>query len=278
VSAAAPSTDHTTPSRRAGLRDALRRAVCEAEGFAWDSDMLEPDEYGDHADTVLAVLCREWPWLRAEAEDAAAPSTDQAAGLASFVLWLDASDGSVPTHDGVRWPDGTTTIHHRHFGITTTHHDPEAACRAAHGEQGRIVWPEPAPADRAAVLEDAADRFDQHAEQILDGVENKAAFVAKPLRYQSAVWSEAAETLRRLAAEAPKEQGAQADEMPASEELVHIGWWCWRGDNHGHLTAMACRSDNVPVSVPADWARDMEAEIRRLSEEPDDVDLRKGQP
>jgi hypothetical protein len=46
----APATD------RAALREALRRAVCEAEGFAWDSDMLEPDEYGDHADAVLAVL------------------------------------------------------------------------------------------------------------------------------------------------------------------------------------------------------------------------------
>lgn len=38
------------------LRDRIRRAVCEADGFAWDSDMLEPDEYGDHADMILAVL------------------------------------------------------------------------------------------------------------------------------------------------------------------------------------------------------------------------------
>lgn len=38
------------------LRDRIRRAVCEAEGFAWDSDMLEPDEYGEVADMVLAVL------------------------------------------------------------------------------------------------------------------------------------------------------------------------------------------------------------------------------
>jgi hypothetical protein len=76
------TTDH--PSRRAGLRDELRRAVCEAEGFVWDSDMLEPDEYGDHADTVLAVLYREWPWLRAEAEDAVSavvPAADRAAVL-----------------------------------------------------------------------------------------------------------------------------------------------------------------------------------------------------
>ncbi|MBE4735741.1 ParB N-terminal domain-containing protein [Streptomyces caniscabiei] len=41
---------------RAALRDRIRRAVCEAEGFAWDSDMLEPDEYGDVADMVLSVL------------------------------------------------------------------------------------------------------------------------------------------------------------------------------------------------------------------------------
>lgn len=79
------TADH--PSRRAGLRDQLRRAVCEAEGFTWDSDMLEPDEYGDHADTVLAVLYREWPWLRAEAEDAA--PADRAAVLreAAETLW-----------------------------------------------------------------------------------------------------------------------------------------------------------------------------------------------
>jgi len=45
-----PATNQTA------LRDRIRRAVCEAEGFAWDSDMLEPDEYGDHADMVLAAL------------------------------------------------------------------------------------------------------------------------------------------------------------------------------------------------------------------------------
>jgi hypothetical protein len=50
VSSAAP------PADRAELRDRIRRAVCEASGFAWDSDMLEPDEYGEVADAVLAVL------------------------------------------------------------------------------------------------------------------------------------------------------------------------------------------------------------------------------
>ena len=44
------------PTDRAAIRDRIRRAVCEAEGFGWDTDMLEPDEYGDVADAVLAVL------------------------------------------------------------------------------------------------------------------------------------------------------------------------------------------------------------------------------
>jgi hypothetical protein len=85
--------------------------------------------------------------------------TDQTAAPTTFVLWLDASDGSVPTHDGVVWPDGSATIHHRHFGITTTHHSAEAACQAAHGKQGRLVWAE--PTDQAYVLRKAAVRIDR---------------------------------------------------------------------------------------------------------------------
>ncbi|MFF3300942.1 hypothetical protein [Streptomyces sp. NPDC002908] len=49
-----PETE--APADRATVRDRIRRAVCEAEGFAWDTDMLEPDEYGEVADAVLAVL------------------------------------------------------------------------------------------------------------------------------------------------------------------------------------------------------------------------------
>ncbi|MFG2670826.1 hypothetical protein [Streptomyces sp. NPDC048445] len=45
-----------TAAADAGLRDRIRRAICEAEGFGWDTDMLEPDEYGEVADAVLAVL------------------------------------------------------------------------------------------------------------------------------------------------------------------------------------------------------------------------------
>jgi hypothetical protein len=128
------TTDH--PSRRAGLRDELRRAVCEAEGFVWDSDMLEPDEYGDHADTVLAVLYREWPWLRAEAEDAASavvPAADRAA-LKTRI----AAAVQPPLMD--------------------TLPKPIAAVRA--DEVADVVLAVlPAPADRAAVLRETADRL-----------------------------------------------------------------------------------------------------------------------
>lgn len=68
---------------------------------------------------------------------------------------------------------------------------------------------------RAAVLREAADGFDRHAEQILDGVGDKAVFVAKALRDQAAVWSEAAETLRRLADEA--QQPAVGARQPDTE-------------------------------------------------------------
>ena len=83
----------------------------------------------------------------------------------------------------------------------------------------------PPTVDRATVLRDAADGFDRHAEQILDGVGNKAVFVAKALRDQAAVWREAAETLRRLAAETPQPEtqaafvhiGGNAEDCPACE-------------------------------------------------------------
>lgn len=45
------------PADRAATRDRIRRAICEASGFTWLPDeLMEPDEYGEHADAVLAVL------------------------------------------------------------------------------------------------------------------------------------------------------------------------------------------------------------------------------
>ena len=63
---------------------------------------------------------------------------------------------------------------------------------------------------------------------------------------------------------------ASGPQQPADESLVHVGWWCWRGDNHGHLATMACRSDNVPLHVPAEWADDMRAVLRRIEDGDDE--------
>jgi hypothetical protein len=60
----------------------------------------------------------------------------------------------------------------------------------------------PEPADRAAILREAADGFDAHAEQLLRGIDDMAAFVAKALQREAATWREAAEKLRRMAGEA----------------------------------------------------------------------------
>lgn len=66
------TTDQQPVTAPAGteLRDRIRRAICKAEGFAWDTDMLEPDEYGEVADAVLAVLPAptDQAELRAEVE------------------------------------------------------------------------------------------------------------------------------------------------------------------------------------------------------------------
>lgn len=52
------------------------------------------------------------------------------------------------------------------------------------------------------------------------------------------------------------------------EELVHVGWFCWRAG--GHLAEMACRSDCVPIHVPKEWEKDMREYLRRLEEDPDE--------
>lgn len=72
----------------------------------------------------------------------------------------------------------------------------------------------------------------------------------------------------RIAAALTRQQGADSD------DLVHVGWWCWRGDPHGHLATMACRSDNVPIHVPSEWADDMRAVIQRIHDGDDPEETR----
>lgn len=84
------------------------------------------------------------------------------------------------------------------------------------------------------------------------------------------------ELLRRARAEAAAPPSAPADRAAVlaeaqqagqGEQLVHVGWWCWRGTGHGHLATQACRSDNVPLHVPAEWADDMRAVLQRIEDD-----------
>ena len=59
---------------------------------------------------------------------------------------------------------------------------------------------------------------------------------------------------------------------PSDEQLPQVGWWCWRGDNHGHLAMEPCRSDNVPIHVPVEWVGEMRAVIQQIEEGDDEDD------
>lgn len=63
------------PTTQTALRDRIRRAICEASGFEFDDDGIEPDEYGEHADAVLGVLP---PPADRAADRAAAPVKQRA--------------------------------------------------------------------------------------------------------------------------------------------------------------------------------------------------------
>ena len=56
--AAAVPAGQAPDAGRDGLRDRIRRVLCDldGQGALWGTDMLEPDEYGDHADMVLGAL------------------------------------------------------------------------------------------------------------------------------------------------------------------------------------------------------------------------------
>lgn len=64
--------------------------------------------------------------------------TDQQPRL--FQIWLDASDGSIATYDGVQWPDGTADVHHRYRRPDGVQWTPESLARMLHGKQARVEW------------------------------------------------------------------------------------------------------------------------------------------
>jgi hypothetical protein len=68
---AIPPRDQPSPSRRAGLRAEIAKTIHRYDNHhaLSGNDIPSKHHYGE-ADAVLALLYREWPWLRAEAEDA----------------------------------------------------------------------------------------------------------------------------------------------------------------------------------------------------------------
>src|SRR5690606_8846140 len=132
---------------------------------------------------------------------------------------------------------------------------PETVVQNAYSRADAVLAALPEPADRAAIYAEVAERLATDAEQgDKDGLTRTyRRSAAKQVR-------EWADRLRRVADETATQ----------SPPLVHVGWWCWRGGNHGHLAAMACRSDNGPIHVPAEWEDDMRAVIQRLEDEDDE--------
>lgn len=108
----------TTPSRRAGLRDEIAAAIWERQNpgrryadceHPWQADAE------DDADAVLALLYREWPRLRAEAEETAVVPPAGRGGLrdriaealaghgGSKAFLADQSVGTRPVRHSARW-------------------------------------------------------------------------------------------------------------------------------------------------------------------------------
>jgi hypothetical protein len=94
------TTDQTTPSRRAGLRDEIVNALGRIKTVP---PVAHRREQADH---VLAVLYRAWPWLRAEAEEARlhdpVSSVGQAAHSARGAVLREAADYAEATAEMLR--------------------------------------------------------------------------------------------------------------------------------------------------------------------------------
>ena len=172
----APAADQTWPSRRAGLRDEIAAAL-EAADYRMDM------RRGDLADAVMPVLYREWPWLRAEAEDAAAPpAAAPAVGRAALRTVIATAIARYDWNTGL---SGRVTASTDHYG--------EADAVLA-------VLPD---TSRAAVLYEAAGHL-----AAMDPVE--AALAGQH------AWQDAAKELRRMADEAQQQPCAECGHPQAA--------------------------------------------------------------
>ena len=135
--------------------------------------------------------------------------------------------GTGRVADGVLWPDGTVSI--RWTGPMPSavfwHSLANALHVHGHGGATRIVWAdEQPPADRAAVLREAAALVDQRASSIDALSSSDFGEEARAVRELA----EAAETLRRMADENPS---TPSEQCPRSE-FEDYGQQCQKPAGH----------------------------------------------
>ncbi|PWG13926.1 hypothetical protein DF268_08655 [Streptomyces sp. V2] len=206
-------TDPTTPpADRSALRDRIRRALCEADGNSslWGNDMLEPDEYGETADAVLAVL-PEAADLATARETARETNrrlnyekqrleSELAAYRRAVAQWEISERGTYIPHSSLRTiglasgKDILGSVRHlKHFERVE---QAEAAVE-------RLT------ADRAAVLDEAADAIDRETQALKD------AEVLEPDKFRPC--RDASAQLRRMAAEARPAASSSSPELAGPE-------------------------------------------------------------
>ncbi|MDX2658278.1 hypothetical protein PV402_39520 [Streptomyces scabiei] len=218
------TTDH--PSRRAGLRDEIARAL-EAADYRMDM------RRGDLADAVLPVLYREWPWLRAEAEDAASvvvPAADRAAlrdRIAAALARLDAEKWGVeiPPKDHPFWrmypmqADAVLSVLPAPADRAAEEH---SALKRAH-----VALAEQAGRDQAALarVRRLHDALDAETDLTSPGDEITRGAAARKIAAALDGWTDPAE-VRRLAEAAVDRVAA---ETPPAETLARRGdaWEAW---------------------------------------------------
>lgn len=219
------------------LRDRVRRAVCEAEGFAWDSSMLEPDEYGDVADAVLAALPA--PADRAAVLTEAAEAVAKHVARAIFALKSPQPPGSEHYRSG--WDDGL-----------------EAAIDAARDELLRRLAGEAAPDNTET--SGACDEQIRLLRLTLDAVEEgRRELRSENAQLRARLWTLAAmlEGLNRLLATSSRDWGEYR--VDAWLWAVLCGWDCEQATHdetctHGAMEEMQQRHG---------WDDDTVAKARR---------------
>ncbi|MCX3059572.1 hypothetical protein [Streptomyces beihaiensis] len=205
-----------------------------------------------------------------------APADAQVRGVQA---WM-----ALDLHQALGRPIDHTAEHQGHASWTDWWADLIAATRTAQmirRHRGELADEKP-PADRAAVVREAVAA-------VRDGDLGPRGGMSRD--YENGWWDSRAaaeERVRRLADEAQPAEVVHVvadssddpehvddcpgcETQPEPEQLVHVGWWCWRGDNHGHLATTACRSDNVPLYVPAEWADEMRAVIQCIEDGDDEA-------